>query len=188
MKNAGGDIDGSCGLHVHHDARDLTPAQVAGLLRFYMENQLVIDRFIAPVRRSSRRNQWCQPWSENEKAQVLQNAKDRRNLGGFDRYRTINVTAYPKYGSLEFRQHQGTLNIKKMMRWVKFGQAIVEGAMTFQDPDAVPNFAEPPEMLAWLVKNGGLPASVAKELQAAADEYDIKYTPTGSRRPVAARA
>lgn len=186
IHEAGGDIDSSCGLHVHHDARDLTPHQVAGLLRFYIENQEVIDRFLAPVRRSSRHNQWCQPWSTSEKAQVLSAAKSNQNLGYYDRYRTLNVTSYPKYGSLEFRQHQGTLNFEKMLRWVKFGQSMVEASMHFDNPDVVPNFSEPAEMLDFLVKKGGLPKSIAEKLQAASDKYDADIARNAARR--AARA
>lgn len=179
IRNAGGDIDSSCGLHVHHDARDLTPAQVAGLLRFYIENQLVIDRFLAPSRRSTRNNQWCQPWREEEKNSVISAAKNEQSLGRYDRYRTLNVTAYPKYGSLEFRQHQGTLNLEKMVLWIKFGQSIVEGSMHFEDPDVVPNFEGPAEMLEWLVKNGGLPRSAADRLLERSVEYDAR---TAARR------
>jgi Putative amidoligase enzyme len=179
IREVGGDIDSSCGFHVHHDARDLTPYQVAGLLRFYIENQEVIDRFLAPVRRSNRNNQWCQPWDGSEKQMVIDAAKTERSLGNFDRYRTINVTAYPKYGSLEFRQHQGTLNLEKMVLWVKLGQSMVEGAMHFENPDVVPNFTEPSEFLDWLVKNGGLPRSAADRLLARSQEYDARI---GRRR------
>lgn len=174
IRRAGGDVDSSCGLHVHHDARDLTPYQVAGLLRFYIENQLVIDRFLAPSRRSTRNNQWCQAWQESEKNSVIAAAKGETSLGRYDRYRTINVTAYPKYGSLEFRQHQGTLNLEKMVLWIKFGQSIVEGSMNFEDPDVVPNFTEPAEMLDWLVANGGLPRSAADRLLERSREYDAR--------------
>jgi hypothetical protein len=100
----------------------------------------------------------------------------------FDRYRTVNVTAYPKYGSIEFRQHQGTLSYAKMLRWVKLGQSIVEAAMTLNDHRTVPNFTEPAPFLEWLVKNGGLARSVAKQLQKAADDYDLKFDPTTGRR------
>lgn len=184
IHDVGGDVDNSCGLHVHHDAGDLTPNQVAGLLRFYIENQLVIDRFLAPVRRSTRNNQWCHPWQEREKATLYEAAKtgSRSEMRHFDRYRTVNVTAYPKYGSLEFRQHQGTLSYAKMLRWVKLGQSIVEGAMTFTDPDSVPSFTEPAPFLEWLVRHGGLARSVAKELQKASDEYDLKFDPATGRK------
>lgn len=182
IREVGGDVDSSCGLHVHHDARDLSPNQVAGLLRFYIENQEVIDRFLAPVRRSNRRNQWCQPWSESEKNNVTNAAKTGGNLGYFDRYRTLNVTSYPKYGSLEFRQHQGTMNYEKMTLWVKFGQSMVEGSMHFTDPDIVPNFDGPATMLAWLVKNGGLAQSVATRLQERSDEYDASAAEREARR------
>jgi hypothetical protein len=158
IHNVGGEVDNSCGLHVHHDARDLTPDQLAGLLSFYIENQTVIDQLLAPSRRSNRRNQWCQPWEGNEKAEVIRRAKEEGSFQYFDRYRTINVTSYPKYGSIEFRQHQGTLNLRKIMAWVTFGQAVVE-ATAAHGTEAVKIFTTPADLLEWLNKTGGLAQS-----------------------------
>jgi hypothetical protein len=161
INNVGGEVDRSCGLHVHHDARDLEADQLVALIAFYMENQLLIDQMLAPVRRSTKWNQWCQPWEGREKEEVLRRASEKSGLDYFDRYRTINVTSYPKYGSIEFRQHQGTLNLHKIMAWVTFGQAVVE-ATAKHASESVRTFATVADMLTWLVKEGGLKASTAK--------------------------
>jgi hypothetical protein len=36
----------------------------------------------------------------------------------------VNTCSIPKYGTLEFRQHQGTLNGKKVVAWVQMLLAI----------------------------------------------------------------
>jgi hypothetical protein len=74
------------------------------------------------------------------------------------------------------------MNYEKMVLWIKFGQAMVEGSMNFEDPDVVPNFEGPAEMLAWLVKNGGLAQSTADRLQARSDDYDRTQAEREARR------
>lgn len=171
IRNAGGRVNRSCGLHVHHDARDMSAAQVAYLLEMYCENQTTIDQMLAPSRRSTNRNRWCQPWS-HDKEHMIQTAKDGRSLENFDRYRTINVTSYPKYGSIEFRQHQGTLNHRKIVAWVKFGQAMMEHAKTIDNTTSTPpKFETVKEMTQFLITGGKLPAEVADYLTHRAEDY-----------------
>jgi hypothetical protein len=55
-------------------------------------------------------------------------------LGHMDRYRNLNVAAYARHGTLEFRQHQGTVNATKMVAWVKFTGAIMEQAKAESAP------------------------------------------------------
>lgn len=173
IHRAGGEVDRSCGLHVHHDCRDLTPAMIAFLLRMYIENQGVIDLLLAPSRRSTRDNQWCHPWRSYEKEDVISEAGNGGRMSGWDRYRTINVTSYPKYGSIEFRQHQGTLNLKKITAWVKFGQSMVEASMSMVE-GPVPAWTGVPEMLDWLVEHGGLPKSTATYMTERSENYSAR--------------
>lgn len=170
IRSQGGGVDRSCGLHVHHDARDMSPAAVARLLKFYMDNQTTIDGLLAPSRRTCNYNQWCRPWDSYEKDEVVQRAINGSHLGGYDRYKTINVTSYPKYGSIEFRQHQGTLNFNKIANWVRFGQAVVEAAIATTDEDHE-TFSDVASMLNYLVTKGGLPKSSADYLLDRANSY-----------------
>lgn len=171
MRAAGGSIDRTCGFHVHHDVRDMTADQVAYLLSFYMDNQTVIDTMLAPSRRSSRSNQWCRPYQDEEKRRIKQMAKSGQGFANYyERYKTINVQSFAKYGSIEIRQHQGTLNFSKIVNWVKFGQAIVEAAIKNGHNDA-PVFTELAPMLEFLVTEGGMPKSVSTYLLARAASY-----------------
>lgn len=175
IRQAGGQVNRSCGLHVHHDARDMTGIQLAWLLEFYTTNQGVIDGLLAPSRRSSNRNRWCQPWEGMDRQEMLAAARmpteeAKRRMGRMNRYRTINVTAYAKYGSIEFRQHQGSLNARKITAWVKFGQAMMETAMQSGGAD-VPAFSNVSEMTNHLVRMGGLPGEIAEYLNDRAEDY-----------------
>ena len=41
------------------------------------------------------------------------------------RYRKMNLQSFSKYGTVEIRQHQGTLNWLKIVNWMIFTQALV---------------------------------------------------------------
>jgi hypothetical protein len=168
IKLAGGTVDKSCGIHVHHDANDMSPVAVANMVTFYAKNQRIMDQMVSRSRRSSEYNRYCQPLSTTEANEVeaaVKNAtpdslRHGHALSMFNRFRTINVTSFPKYGTLEIRQHQGTLNAKKVGAWVKVGQAMMVAAMA-QGEAATPVFTELPELLAYLTEKGGLDREVA---------------------------
>lgn len=162
IREAGGRVDRSCGIHVHHDANDMTPVQVAKLVAFYVENQSIMDQMVSQSRRSRNANRWCRPVDMDEHRRMQAAIKSQGNLadGYFDRYRTVNITSYPKYGTVEFRQHQGTLNARKITAWVKVGQAVVEAAMKCQNAEGA-QFTTLTDLLDYLTANGGLDREVA---------------------------
>lgn len=169
---AGGKVDRTCGLHVHHDANDMAPEAVARLVEFYSRNQQVIDGLVSPSRRSSTMNRWCRGLTERETVLISEAVKtgNRQAVAPtrFDRYRTLNITAYAKYGTVEFRQHQGTLNSRKLTAWAKLGQAMADAAVREAGP--APVFTSVPEMLDYLRVTGGLPATVASYLTERAED------------------
>jgi hypothetical protein len=75
-----------------------------------------------------------------------------------DRYRALNFNAYAKYGTVEVRQHQGTLNADKIINWVKFGQSVIAAAVA----GTVCEASTGEELLTLLAEQGHLPADVAE--------------------------
>lgn len=174
IRRAGGKVDSSCGLHVHHDARDMSPNQLAYLVEFYIRNQKTIDHFVARSRRSGGGGSWCHAWSGREIDSVLAACKSRGDLSqsSWSRYRSINVTSYPKYGSIEFRQHHGSLNLQKITAWVHFGQSMMEAAIKCEgQPVKVFDPEDYEGLVAWLSQNGLLRKSSAAYLIRRANEY-----------------
>lgn len=157
----GGKVDKSCGLHIHHDANDLTPAQVAKLVGLYVTNQHVMDQLVAKSRRAGQAY-YCQPVTTAEHNRVQETLKsgDRITEGLVTRFKTINVMSYPKYGTIEIRQHQGTLNTAKITNWHKLGQAMVHAAINGPEGDAT-RFDTVAELMAHLQEHGGLTREVA---------------------------
>ena len=55
----------------------------------------------------------------------------RCEVGGHyasERYYKVNFCSYVAFGTLEFRQHSGTIEFEKMMNWVKITHMIIERA------------------------------------------------------------
>src|SRR5690606_21422580 len=47
---------------------------------------------------------------------------------GTHRYRSVNLTAWAKYRTVEFRQHAGSLNSRKLSAWIHFLFALIAAA------------------------------------------------------------
>ena len=94
------EVDKTCGLHVHVDARSLSSSERQLLVKRY-ENSL---KFMLAMVPDSRKNntRYC-------KAQA----------SFTDRYSAINATALDKYNTVEIRLHSGTVNFNKISQWCK---------------------------------------------------------------------
>lgn len=120
---AGASVDRSCGLHVHHDVSDLEVRDFGRLFRGWSNNQLNIDGLVAPSRRDA---SWCRAFRPGEVARIEQASSTTALRGVYiDRYRALNIAAYPRYGTVEVRQHQGTINFDKITAWIAFGQSMI---------------------------------------------------------------
>lgn len=146
-------VDRRCGMHVHFDilgkhhfkrrvdtrtssgklralknkpAKDFT----ARLLRNYSYFQPVIDAVLAPSRRNNSYCAYIPDQTIMDLEQIDLWAKDKDNYahlmyGMSGRYRVINLSCLESYGTVEFRQHQGTVNAEKIINWVRFCERIV---------------------------------------------------------------
>lgn len=126
LREAGARVDTRCGMHVHHDMDGLSGAAIARFVEIYAARQSTIDNFVAPSRR--RGNRWCEPLRSTEVDAIVSTFTARRSAPYVDRYRTVNVQSFPRYGTVEVRQHQGSLNGSKAVAWIKFGQALIAAA------------------------------------------------------------
>lgn len=128
IRETGGSVNSQCGLHVHFDMSDLDGEQIARFLELYVSAQAVLNALVPPTRRH---NGYCQAWGPRELSEATEQFRTSRSIRGyFDRYRTVNVMSFPKYGTIEVRQHQGTLNAAKIEGWIKLQMALIEIAKT----------------------------------------------------------
>lgn len=78
---------------------------------------------------SRRQNYYCKGLSSISASdiQAAQSIYDLRAAFGNNRYRKVNLEAYARHRTVEFRQHSGTTNFTKMENWIRF----LNGLITF---------------------------------------------------------
>jgi len=112
-------VNESCGLHIHMDAADFTITTWKNLALGYKRLEKVIDAFMPTSRRN---NRFCEGF-EDITEHNIKNAVticDLRRAFGNDRYHKVNLEAYARHRTVEFRQHGGTTNFVKMSSWIHF--------------------------------------------------------------------
>jgi len=156
LVSLGASVDRQCGLHVHHNAIDLTPDELVGLVVFHTQFESVIDKFHPVSRRNNNYAEGRYYPMERQFAEEIRASKTmtrKRDLfelaygsgqARSSRYRKLNTQSFRLYGTVEFRQHAGTLNGTKATNWIMFTQLLVEKAKCGVDitPRAKVSFGE----------------------------------------------
>lgn len=124
LRKHGAKMDESCGLHVHVSAGDFSFANLMTAIKRYEQHEHAIDQAVAEHRRLHR-NHYAEPMKDyvlevTEQARSKKQLREILGLEGIDRYAKLNICSYVKHGTLEFRHHEGTLDLRKMLSWIKF--------------------------------------------------------------------
>jgi hypothetical protein len=134
----------SCGLHVHIGAQHLGLDTLKRLALLYIENEDVIDSLMPPSRRRNANERYlASPKATADLGMIRRAVNVQQIAGGVrgglspNRFTKLNLTSYWKHGTVEFRQHSGTVDAEKIKRWVYFCQKLVDVAATDQ-PIVVP--------------------------------------------------
>jgi hypothetical protein len=143
-------INASCGFHVHHGAGDLDVKALRTLARLVNRFEPVVDGLLPESRRKGR-NTFVGAFSAGELEGFEKATTVRCGLGssGRDggpygcrlrssgaactacvagRYRNLNMRALHQHGTVEFRQHSGTIEAEKIVPWILLTQGLVEKA------------------------------------------------------------
>jgi len=127
LRQAGARVDRTCGLHVHHEVRDLGAVGVVRFARSWAANQELIDWLVAPSRRDN--HGYCRRLDSTDLGRMAGVRAGADSIPCADRYRVVNVSSFSRYGTVEVRQHQGTLEFRKVEAWVKLGQAMLDACL-----------------------------------------------------------
>lgn len=138
LTDLGATVNKECGLHVHVGVGERPASFFKSLWKLYAHFEPVIDGFLPKSRRGSA-NQYCRsmtrvPFDQIDRAGdlriLLQNlgrhTEDHRHDSR--RYHKLNYVSYYLYKTVEFRQHSGTLEIKKATNWIAFCLRMVAAA------------------------------------------------------------
>lgn len=119
LTNLRAKINKTCGLHVHFDAQTMTATQAKNIVLNYISLEHTIDSMM-PVSRRANNSQYCASmhYYRNEFQQC--NTIYELSLVMPNRYRKINLECYRRQGTIEFRQHSGTVEFPKMKNWLIF--------------------------------------------------------------------
>ncbi len=161
-----------CGFHVHVGARDMPVMFFKNLLNLYSHYETAIDSVTSKSRRGNG-NRYAR--STKQRMQIVGaavNAADTieavalayagssysRRVEQIDRYYKVNLASFWRHGTVEFRQHQGTVNSAKATSWVTLCLRIVAAAVAGITPEG----ADDLQVLAEKLK---IPASEVLYLQ-----------------------
>lgn len=108
-------VNRSCGLHVHHDAHDFKARNFENLFILYRRAEKTIDSFM-PISRRGNNNRFCRSIKDHDGTRRL----------FADRYYKLNLSSFHRHGTVEFRQHSGTVEAEKIINWVILTQKMVE--------------------------------------------------------------
>lgn len=126
LRNLGCRVTRSEGMHVHIGAGSFTPVQIARIAEMYTTNSSLFDSVLARTRRPGGSGyRWANHLTSREVAAIRTEAEQYGSVRRVDRYRSVNLQAHAQHGTVEFRQHQGTLNGTKATAWVTLIQAFV---------------------------------------------------------------
>lgn len=118
------DVNSTCGFHVHLDCPEYidNPKLIIKTVKAWMRNQEIINNMVADNRLKSGH---CPAWTEDDLTELVTWLDEYNSCDGTNRG-TINVGALDIHGSIEIRQHEGTLNYEEAESWIKFCQAFID--------------------------------------------------------------
>jgi hypothetical protein len=132
LQSLGMAINMSCGLHVHHDASDFTVETFKRLYTTYIRFEDAFDTLM-PASRRNNDNRYCKGFKSQQQYYFdqIRGCSTVRDIDMLfnDRYVKLNCQSYARHGTIEFRQHSGTVEFTKIWNWVILTQAIVENAV-----------------------------------------------------------
>ena len=118
-------VDRSCGLHVHVKAAN-NLAFFKRLTKNYVASEQAIDALMPIGRRNG--NSYClsvADWNVERIDSATSVRQMIERTAGTSRFYKINYQAFWRQGTVEFRQHGGTTNPRKVKYWVEFVVAFV---------------------------------------------------------------
>lgn len=130
LSELGAKVDRTCGVHIHHDIQDLNLEQIKNIYRLYFKFQPTIDMLFPPSRRAVNNPYYCKPITEVMIGRInAARSMEELRIQLNDRYHTVNFCSFWRYGTIEFRQHAGSVDFEKIGNWVKITHRIIEKAM-----------------------------------------------------------
>ena len=128
-------VNHHCGLHIHVGVANAPLTFFKTLSKFYGIFEPVIDGMMPNSRRAST-NTYCRSVTSASPAQIdrATSLADLINtatpaMGTETRYYKLNLAAFNRHRTVEFRQHSGTLDGEKVVNWTRLCLKMVDAAL-----------------------------------------------------------
>lgn len=130
-EECGGYVTRADGLHVHHDAPEFIGDfdALVRLVKSWSANQEVIKKMVHPARTYNA----CPRWTRDYVTALERTDPALAIHQGWGR-RALNIDALREHGTIEIRQHEGTLDFDKAKSWIEFGQHFIESTLNRKRP------------------------------------------------------
>lgn len=130
INGVGASVNRTCGIHVHVDMTGRDAQTIKNAIRPFLASQDAFFQMVAPSRRS---NHYSAPWSAAsiDQFNAATSLQQLTNIGprGF-----VNMGAYTRHSTVEFRSHGGSTNFAKVGAWVRLILAGVKhGEETYEN-------------------------------------------------------
>lgn len=135
LTSIGCKVSQKAGLHVHVGCRNENPTTLRRIACNYSYYQNVIDGFLAPSRRDANYAKRLRTDATVERATsvnevILSVGQNPHTPRAISRQAVVNFQSLNSYGTVEFRQHQGSVEAEKVLNWVKFCGRMVIASRT----------------------------------------------------------
>ena len=128
LRDNGGQVDRSCGLHVHHNAERLELDDVCQMVGTWALFQPIIHTILPKSRIGA---VYARPlydplhWMDWIRRQGSMQMLRGASGDAVGRYHAVNLHALRAHNTIEFRQHSGTLNAKKIDSWIRLTKQFI---------------------------------------------------------------
>jgi len=114
----GATVNQSCGFHVHVGARGETTEFFKALIKLYGKFETALDG-VMPLSRRGDRNRYCASVIQFNTPAIDEANSIQQVIRAIpSRYYKLNLQAFAKHGTVEFRQHAGTVDADKAINWI----------------------------------------------------------------------
>jgi hypothetical protein len=136
----GAQVNKSCGFHIHHDATGWGIQKFRNLFKRFVKFENALDS-VQPESRRGDNNRYCKSIVKTF-AQIDQcnTVNGLAMLYDNNRYFKLNLQSFFRQGSVEFRNHAGTVEAAKVINYIRLTSAMVCDA---GDKTAVKQFTKP---------------------------------------------
>lgn len=140
IKANGGEVNTSCGFHVHVGVKGLTASQIKRVVRAFAKHEKALYASTGTTRREQ--GSYCHPIKDRTEYKAAFKDGDGipksafnpdmlvDNHDSFSRYHSLNITnLFGKRPAVEVRVFAGTLNPTKIVAYIRLCLALVEKAL-----------------------------------------------------------